>query len=235
MPEVTYNSWPIGRLPKEFQRKELDTLRELGYNWNDPLDVVKMFEQKVADFAGAKYGVAVDCCSHGLFLALQCIKKRHGVSTITIPNRTYVSVPMQIKHAGFDVAFEDLPWVGAYQLKPFDIWDAAVRWNRGMYLGGMHIISFQIKKRVPIGRGGMILLDDPEDYAFLKKIRYDGRDLDIGYMEDDFEYLGWHYYMTPEDAARGIILMDQIPELNDDTGGSNNYSDLSTKGIFNND
>ena len=47
-------------------------------------------------------------------------------------------------------------------------------------------------------------------------------------MTDNYEYgMGWHYYMTPEDAARGIILMDQIPEENEDTGGSNNYSDIS--------
>jgi len=41
-------------------------------------------------------------------------------------------------------------------------------------------------------------------------------------------------YMTPEDAARGILLMDELPEVNPDTGGSANYSDLSEKEIFKN-
>ncbi len=44
--------------------------------------------------------------------------------------------------------------------------------------------------------------------------------------------VGWHFYMTPEDAARGILLMDQIPEVNEDTGHSNTYSDLPNKKIF---
>jgi hypothetical protein len=26
-----------------------------------------MFEEKVAKFAGSKYAVSIDCCSHGLF------------------------------------------------------------------------------------------------------------------------------------------------------------------------
>ena len=39
-------------------------------------------------------------------------------------------------------------------------------------------------------------------------------------------------YMTPEDAARGIILMDSVPRVNEDTGSSKTYSDLSNKEIF---
>ena len=151
---------------------------------------------------------------------------------IEIPSYTYCSVPMQIKHAGYTPKFTDYQWSGVYQLKPFDIWDGAVRWTKGMYKGGFHIVSFQLKKRVPIGRGGMILTDDPVAADWFRKMTYDGRDLTIGYMEDDFKYLGYHYYMTPEDAARGIILMDQVPEKNLDSGNNRTYSDLSTKKVF---
>ena len=38
---------------------------------------------------------------------------------------------------------------------------------------------------------------------------------------------GYHMYMTPEDAARGILLMDNIPEINEDSGGHLNYTDVS--------
>ena len=111
---------------------------------------------------------------------------------------------MQIIHAGFKPVFEDVTWSGMYQLRPFDIWDGAVRWTKGMYKGGFHIVSFQLKKRIPIGRGGMILTDDPAAAEWFRKMTYDGRDLNIGYMEDDFEYCGYHYYMTPEIAQLGI-------------------------------
>ena len=224
-----YNPWPCGRRP-EFDRPELAQVKAAGYDWIDPRDIIGAFERRVAKFAGAKYGVAVDCASHGLFLSLKCAEPISH--TVTIPSHTYMSVPMQIIHSGHEVEFEDIEWSGAYQLKPYPIWDAATRWRAGMYIGGFHIVSFQMKKRVPIGRGGMILLDNKDDYEYLKKLRYDGRDLDKDYMEDVPHYLGYHYYMTPEDAARGLLLMDRIPWDCPDSGGSENYSDLSQMEIF---
>ena len=231
---MSYKSWPLGQLPQEFQRPELEQIKKLGYKWKDPRDVITMFEDKVAKFAGAKYGVAVDCCSHGLFLSLKFYKDVLKMKNefVEIPSYTYCSVPMQIKHAGFNPKFKDIQWSGVYQLKPFDIWDGAVRWTKGMYKGGFHIVSFQLKKRIPIGRGGMILTDDPAAAEWFRKMTYDGRDLNIGYMEDDFQYCGYHYYMTPEDAARGIMLMDQVPKKNLDSGNNRTYSDLSTKKVF---
>jgi hypothetical protein len=67
---------------------------------------------------------------------------------------------------------------------------------------------------------------------WLRKARYDGRDLAIPYPENVYEVLGWHYYMTPEDAARGIILMDQTPEQNKDIASWENYPDLSEHSVF---
>jgi dTDP-4-amino-4,6-dideoxygalactose transaminase len=230
-----YTSWPIGKVPKHLQRPELDQVKAAGYDWNDPLDVIDMFENKVAKFAGSKYAVAVDCCSHALFLSMKDIqrkKMRVSGETITIPKRTYISVPQQIERARYLVKFEDLEWSGMYQLKPFPIWDAAVRWRSGMYEGGYHCISFQIKKRIPIGKGGMILLNDKESYEYLKRIRYDGRIIPGDYTKDPFEYLGYHYYMTPEDAARGILLMDEIPGDWPDSGTHLNYTDVSKARIF---
>ena len=96
-----------------------------------------------------------------------------------------------------------------------------------MYSDGYHVCSFQIKKRIPIGRGGMILTNDIDAYLWLKKSTYDGRDLNIKYDEDIIKEFGWHYYMTPEDAARGIILMDSIKHDEKDLGGHDNYPDLS--------
>tara|TARA_B110000196_G_C21101110_1_gene642651 strand:+ start:721 stop:1500 length:780 start_codon:yes stop_codon:yes gene_type:complete len=229
--DIHYTSWPVGKIPKELQRPELDQLTELGYDWDDPRDVVDMFEKKVAKFAGSKYACTVDCCSNGLFLAMKYV----GVEgTITIPSRTYVSPPMQIIHAGCKLKFEDREWSGVYKLEPYNIWDGATRWTKGMYVGddAIQVVSFQIKKRVPIGKGGMILTDSKEAYDWFKYASYDGRNLREYYMDDEFALIGYHMYMTPEDAARGIILMDSVPEENEDTGGSATYSDLSDRDVF---
>lgn len=224
-----FTSWPVGKLPKEFQRPELDQVKALGYDWTDPRDVIDIFERKVAEFAGAKYGVSVDCCTNGLFLSLKYLNAK-GI--IEIPKNTYQSVPMTISHVGCHPSFRHEEWSGTYQLKPYPVWDAATRWRRGMYQGGLHICSFQIKKWIPIGRGGMILTDDKAAYDWLVKARYDGRDLSVSQWDDDTDICGWHMYMTPEDAARGIILMDQVAEDNPDCGNWENYADQSQKRLW---
>jgi dTDP-4-amino-4,6-dideoxygalactose transaminase len=221
--------WPLGQVPEELQRPELSLLKKSGYSWKDPYDIVDMFEEKVAKFAGAKFGIAIDCCSHGLFL---CLKYFNATGSITIPSRTYVSVPMQIQHAGCVPKLVDMKWTGRYRLDPYPVWDGAVRWQENMYTDGLHVVSFQIKKRIPIGRGGMILTDDEDAANWLRKARHDGRDLTIPYSDDDFAFTGWHYYMTPEDAARGILLMDAVPGSYPDSGNHQTYVDLSTKRIF---
>jgi dTDP-4-amino-4,6-dideoxygalactose transaminase len=141
---------------------------------------------------------------------------------------------MQIIHAGCKLKFEDREWSGVYKLEPYNIWDGATRWTKGMYVGddAIQVVSFQIKKRVPIGRGGMILTDSKEAYDWFKYASYDGRNLREYYMDDKFALIGYHMYMTPEDAARGIILMDSVPEENEDTGDSTSYSDLSDREVF---
>ena len=56
-----YNEWPLGRLPKELERPELDLIKSMGYEWSDPRDVIDMFEKKVAEYSGSKYAVVLDC------------------------------------------------------------------------------------------------------------------------------------------------------------------------------
>jgi dTDP-4-amino-4,6-dideoxygalactose transaminase len=104
-----------------------------------------------------------------------------------------------------------------------------------MYVGNdaLQILSFQIKKRLPIGKGGAILTDSPDAYKWLKLSSYDGRDLKTPYDSNSHVMqLGWHYYMTPEDAARGIILMDMLPSESEDSMSWSHYPDLSTMEIF---
>ncbi len=225
-----YNPWPLGHIPESKQRTELQLLKNAGYEFNDPREVVDIFEKKVAKFAGSKYAIAVDCCSHGIFL---CLKYLQANGEIEIPRQTYVSVAMQILHANCEIKFSDEKWVGKYQLKPYPIFDSAVKWTKNMYQEGFEILSFQIKKRIPIGKGGMILTNDLAATEWLRKARYDGRDLTIPYPENKYEILGWHYYMTPEDAARGILLMDSTSKVNPDIANWENYPDLSTQRIFN--
>lgn len=226
-----YNPWPIGAVPVDLRRTEPELIKDMGYAWNDPRDIVGLLERKVAAFAGSRYAVAVDCCTHALELSLRYLmytyKLPHGYM-VTIPKNTYISVPIMLKQLGFDVRYNDFVWTGCYSLLNTHVIDAAVRWRKGMYVPDtLWCISFQIKKRIPIGRGGMILTDSEQAYNWLKLASYDGRDLNTPYDKPGhLKMHGFHYYMTPEDAARGIMLMDATPEICEDTGNNNTYPDI---------
>lgn len=234
-----YNAWPLGKVPKELQRPELDVIKTLGYNWSDPRDVIDMFENKVAELAGCKYAAAVDCCSNGLFLSIKYLQHTGEISeydTLSIPDKTYVSVPMQIKHCNHNIKLEDTEWSGIYQIGKTRIWDGAGRFTKDMFVGenAIQILSFQIKKIIPIGRGGMVLTNDEEAYKWIKLASYDGRDLTTPYDDENhIKMMGYHMYMTPEDAARGIILMDNRPEVNEDSQNHTMYPSLTKMLSFN--
>lgn len=187
--------------------------------------VVAEFERRVAEYAGSKYAVAVDCCTSALFLCFKFYK----IGLTICPARTYVSVPMAVLHAGGELQFRDYKWRGVYQLYPYPIYDGAKRFTKGMYQGGLHCLSFHTKKILNIGRGGMILTDNEDAVKWLKLARYDGRE-ERHYGEADIKTLGWHVYMMPDQAARGLTLLDALPERNDDL--TEDYPDLRTMPVF---
>jgi dTDP-4-amino-4,6-dideoxygalactose transaminase len=71
--------------------------------------ITEDFEKALADYTGAPYVVTLDNMSNALFLALyyeKNVKKSITSDKITIPCRTYPSVPCEIIHAGLKVDFE---------------------------------------------------------------------------------------------------------------------------------
>lgn len=193
-------------------------------------DVVDRFEREVAEYAGARYGVAVESCTNALFLC--CKYKR--VQWVHIPKHTYPGVACSIIHAGGKVCFTDEYWSGIYKLRPYDIYDSALRFQPNMHIiGSLYCLSFHAKKHLPIGRGGMILCDDKVAYEWLRRARYDGR-RPMPLKCDNLDMLGWNMYMTPEQAARGLTLFDLMKdkELPDLPVEEQDYPDLSRYSIY---
>ena len=179
---------------------------------NGVYKVTEEFEQKICDYTGAPYAVTVDNQSNGLFLALMYEKVKG--KEITIPARTYPSVPCEILHAGAKVKFDPVKGKtlkGAYQLKPTNVWDAALLFTADMYKPGTHMCcSFTGPyKTFKLSKGGCILTDDYDAYLWFKRARYSGRRA-VSYHEDNFDMIGWNFYMMPELAARGLLLIDQF-------------------------
>lgn len=179
-------------------------------------DITNEFEKRLSEYTGAPYVVTVDNQSNALFLALM-YEKVNG-DEITIPSRTYPSVPCEIIHAGAKVKFRQVKGKtikGAYQLEPTNVWDSALCFTSGMYKPGTHMcVSFTGPyKHFKLSKGGAILTDSHEAYLWFKRARYSGR-RECSYHDDNLDMLGWNFYMMPELAARGLLLMNQFYDMN---------------------
>lgn len=205
----------------------------------NPYQVVIDFEEAIAKYCGSKYAVAVESCTSAIFLSLIYMRQVNEwkfPGPIVIPARTYPGVACSVIHAGFFIReFSQEKWEGEYEIGYTDVWDAALRFKRGMYHGGLQCLSFHIKKHLKIGRGGAILTDDLDAVNWLRRARFDGRN-PVPLLEDNFTMLGYNMYMQPDQAARGLQLLQALGnrELDDLRVEDQKYPDLSKFPIYTN-
>ena len=193
--------------------------------------VVTKFEEKVAEFFGAKYGVAVDSCTHGIELCLSYTKE----TKINVPKRTYLSVPFLAEKMGLEREWRDEEWKDYYILNYNDkrIIDAAVLWKKDSYISGtLMSLSFQYQKHLSLGRGGMILCDNEEIASELRKMSYDGRIPNIPWREQNINTIGFHYYMTPEIAQLGLDKLQNAINTKPRQWVYTDWPDLTQMEIF---
>jgi dTDP-4-amino-4,6-dideoxygalactose transaminase len=192
-------------------------------------DKVTEFENAIAEFYGAPYAVATDCCTHAIELCLRLTNP----SNVACPTNTYLSVPMTFEKLGIAWKFIDVQWRDYYHLTNTNIIDAAVYWQQGGFQKGhFNCLSFQFKKHLNLGRGGMILTDDADAAVKLKKMSYDGRLPDIPWMEQNIDMIGYHYYMTPETAQLGLDRFEDAKNKTPKTWSYQDYPNLLNMEIF---
>lgn len=187
--------------------------------------VTEMFEEMVCEYTGAPFCVSLDNMSNAMFLALK-YENVNGVD-VEIPCRTYPSVPCEIIHAGGKVKFKEVNGTtlkGAYQLGNTKVWDSALSFTADMYKPNTHMcVSFTGPyKHLKLGKGGAILTDDENAYKWFKRARFSGRN-ECSYHEDNLDMLGWNFYMMPEIASRGVLLMKQFYNMD---GTKKNMPDI---------
>ncbi len=168
--------------------------------------VLNELEHALCQYTGASYCVLTDCCTHALEL---CFRYQEITGTISMPRHTYISALMVLHKLGLSVEFTNESWTYEYCYSNTNIWDSARGLNKHMYRPGqMQCLSFGPTKRLEIGRGGAMLLDSHSDYVELKRMAYDGRDLDIRPWQNQANWkVGYHYNMRLEDAAKGLKML----------------------------
>jgi len=193
------------------------------------MNYVDQFENAIAEFYGAPYAVAVDCCTHGIELCLRYTKS----NDVSIPTRTYLSIPMTAEKLGLSWVWNDEDWQDYYTIGNTNIIDAAVFWKRGGYIPDTFMcLSFQFQKHLSLGRGGMILTDDKNAALSLKKMSYDGRIPNVPWREQNVDTMGYHYYMTPETAQLGLDKLDEVIDTKPREWLVTDYPDLRNMEIF---
>lgn len=205
--------------------------------------ITENFERSLSEYTGAPYVIALDNMSNALFLSLyyeKNIKKSITSEEVEIPSRTYPSVPCEIIHAGLKVKFKPVKSKtikGAYRLGNTNVIDSALRFTADMYEKGTHMcVSFTGPyKTLKLSKGGAILTDDYDAMLWFRRARFSGR-RECSYHDDYFDMLGWNFYMMPELAARGLLMMTQFYNL-DGTKKQNEdlelpYPDLSKFEIY---
>ena len=200
--------------------------------------ITSEFESELCKYTGSPYCVCVDNMSNALFLSLyyEGIKDK----VITIPNRTYPSVPCEIIHAGGKVKFDIVHGntiTGAYKLEGSRTIDSALRFTSKMYVSDSFMcLSFTgAYKHLKLSKGGAILTDDYRAYLWFKRARFSGR-RECSYHYDNLDMIGWNFYMMPEIAARGLLMMANFYDLNgrpkENTDLTIAYPDLSKFKIY---
>ena len=192
-------------------------------------NIVKKFEEKIADFYGAPYGVSVDACTHGIEICLRYV----GANEIVVPKRTYLSVPMLANKMNLELKWKDEDWRDYYEIGNTGVYDAAVLWKENSYIPKSFMcISFQFQKHLSLGRGGIILPDDKEARDELKKMSYDGRTPDKPWREQNVTTMGYHYYMTPETAQKGLDKFEEAKKTKPRKWLLEDWPDLTKMDVF---
>tara|TARA_R110002020_G_scaffold220945_2_gene428957 strand:- start:781 stop:1371 length:591 start_codon:yes stop_codon:yes gene_type:complete len=192
-------------------------------------NVIKDLEQAIADFFGAPHAVAVDCCTHGIELCL----RHQNIKHYTVPKHAYLSVPFLANKLNIDFDWKDEEWEDYYYLGGTNIIDAAVLWKENSYISNTFMcLSFQFRKHLSLGRGGMILTDDKNAALDLKKMSYDGRLPDIPWREQNIKSIGYHYYMTPETAEKGLLKLSEAIKTPPKKWVYTDWPDLTKMDIF---
>lgn len=195
-------------------------------DYEQPFDIIEEFEDALAKYTGAEHVVLTDGCSHAIELCFRYLQRDGDMFNITIPNRTYLSVPMVFKILGIPFNIVNDEWSGEYNFGFSNVWDSARKLIPNMYRSGqMQCLSFGLTKPLEIGRGGAILLDNAEAYSWLKRASYDGRDLSVSPWQNQEQFqVGYHYMIRPEECVIGLNKINN-GEITDNY--NHNYPDLS--------
>lgn len=179
--------------------------------------VVTEFEDAFAKYVGAKYAVAVNSCTNGIFLALESLE----ISECTVPSLMTTRFLNAIEMAGCEYEFIDYPeWVGGeYVLvsnNNYAIVDSAQKVEPDQYKNTMGITIFSFYPTKPVGgiQGGMIVSNDKDRIDWIRQAAHFGETLseNTNSWESSTDFKGWQMFMGTIPAYVAFENLKRYPE-----------------------
>jgi perosamine synthetase len=192
---------------------------------------VAEFEKRLAEYVGAKYGVASNAATTSLHLALLIFCDIHRETYNMDPEYveqlvgSKTSAIMVVHQIGLPADLDALVGIA----KKHDlvvIEDAATALGakyKGRRLGGWHnptCFSFHPRKMITTGEGGMMMIDDKEKATRAQNLRSAGASIsDLvrhqakGILQQQYFEVGYNYRLTDIQAAIGLVQMKRISAM----------------------
>lgn len=190
----------------------------------DPLlndGVVEEFEQKIADFVGAKYA----CSFHSATMAIMLSLLEEERTTITVPSILPPVVANAILCSGHKINFrDDVDWVGhsyiLHRFSDYKIIDSAQQIYQGQYTqeandDDLIIYSFYPTKPVGGYDGGLIVSNNKNKIDRLRILSRNGMSLEENSWERKVILPGWKMYMN---SIQAYIATKNFEKLEEKTG-----------------
>lgn len=217
----------IGEEEKNAVKSVLDS------GWLTQGQKVQEFEEKFAEYVGAKYAIAVNSCTSALFLALQRKMQKTRYYKVILPALTFAATANIVKHSGLQIEFVDVNLedfcfcgyaeigvcYGGNECGIAPIIDSAhlIKKNQCKKRNSTFCYSFYATKSITTGEGGMICTNNKEDAEWFKKARLHGMSKDASkrYTDKnkwsyDVEFVGYKMNMTDIAAAIGIEQLKKL-------------------------
>lgn len=165
--------------------------------------IVREFEERFAEYVGAKYAVSFNSATSAIFLLYVVEDQRLNVK---IPSILPPVVANAILTAHHDIEFTDnIDWVGgSYLLDTFDdlsIVDSAHRVDKDQFSkeakdNDLMIFSFFPTKPVSGSDGGMIVSNNLENIESLRELANNGMSQEVNSWERKQSSVGFKMYMN---------------------------------------
>lgn len=212
--------------------EEIEAIKEvLDSGWWAAGSKVKEFEEKFAEFCGAKYAVATNSCTSALDIAVRVVDLP---DVVTVSPFTFVSSALCILNAGKKAKFVDIDedtkctpqadiqvMYAGNQAGIGKIYDMAHSGGTS-HKGAVSCWSFHAVKNLPTGDGGMLTTNDPEIYRRAKTLSWCGidkstfdRSKDSYSWDYNIEEVGLKANMNDITAVIGLCQLKKLKERNE--------------------